>query len=380
MLEFPTELRFPEIVPFAVLILFLVAFIIQMIYYWGVFRAFAFYTEKGGDNLERPVSVVICARNEYQNLKKYLPVILDQDYPEYEVIVVNDVSDDSSADLLDYYAKRFGNLKVINLNQNLNFFEGKKFPLSIGIKSAAHNLILLTDADCVPASNQWIRKMQSKFDEKTEIVLGYGAHEKENNFLNALIRYDTLLTAMQYFAYALVGKPYMGVGRNLAYRRELFYREKGFSSHYRISSGDDDLFINKVARKRNTKIEVSRQSFTVSRAKESMRDWFIQKRRHFTTSNHYRSSTKFILGLYYLSKFIFFGALIALLIILYNWIIVLGSLLIYETTLLVIIKNSADRLDESDLFLFSPFLDVFLLILHPFVYLSNAFSRPEKWK
>lgn len=380
MPEFPIELRFPEIIPLAVLALFLIAFIIQMIYYWGVLRAFAFYREKEGDPEERPVSVIICARNEYQNLKKYLPIILDQDYPEYEVIVVNDASDDSSTDLLDYYRKRFGNLKVVNLNQSLNFFAGKKFPLAIGIKSAAHNLVLLTDADCIPASNQWIRKMQSKFDDKTEIVLGYGAHEKENNFLNAFIRYDTLLTAMQYFSYALVGKPYMGVGRNLAYRRELFYKEKGFSSHYRIPSGDDDLFINKVARKRNTKIEVSRQSFTISRAKTSMRDWFIQKRRHFTTSSHYKASTKFLLGLFYLSKFIFFGTLVALLILTYSWIIVLGALAIYETTLLIIIKNSADRLEESDLFLFSPFLDVFLLILHPFVYLSNAFSKPEKWK
>jgi len=201
----------------------LVALFVQLIYYWLIFSRVAFYnhTKRPVSESKEPVSVIVCAKNEYHNLVRFLPKLLEQDYPEYEVVVVNDASDDDTFYLLRELADKYPRLKVVNITQNLNFFSGKKFPLSIGIKSAKYELVLLTDADCFPAGPNWIEKMQSAFSGKTEIVLGYGSYAPQPGLLNRLIRFDTLMVAVQYMSNAMIGMPYMGVGRNLAYRKSL---------------------------------------------------------------------------------------------------------------------------------------------------------------
>ncbi len=242
--------------------LFLLSVIIQWIYYFLVFSKLAYYKEGTIQNTDHPpVSVIIAAHNEDYNLQKNLPNILKQQYPDFEVVVVNHASIDTTRDVLMDLQREFKNLKVVTIEQDLNFFKGKKFPLSIGIKSAKNELLLLTDADCKATSVNWIASMASHYTSKTEIVLGYGPYNKSGGFLNMLIRYDTFMIALQYFSFALMGLPYMGVGRNLSYRKSTFYKNKGFTSHYNIPSGDDDLFIMQIANKKNTKIEVSQNSF-----------------------------------------------------------------------------------------------------------------------
>lgn len=362
------------------LVLFTSGFFIQMFYHWFYFRRLAFYRDKKESTDEAPVSVIVCARNEYENLRKNLPLLLDQDYPLYELIIVNDSSDDDTTDLLNDFRKRYGNLKVFDLQQNLNFFKGKKFPLALGIKSASHEIILLTDADCRPASNQWVKKMQSKFTPGTEIVLGYGAYEKQPGMVNRFIRFDTLHVAIQYLSYALAGKTYMGVGRNLSYRKSLFFSQKGFSAHYKLHSGDDDLFINGVATKTNTRIEISKQSHTVSSVKSSFGEWFTQKRRHLTTAGYYRKGSKRRLVWYGLSKTMIYFSAVALILINYNLVIVLPALLAYFISLGIIFRMSSAKLDEKDLAAAAPLMDLLMSILNPVLYLSIYLAKPDKWK
>jgi len=260
MFEYPSQTELPDVLLFAAFLVFALGFAGQIYYHWIYFRRLAFFKEQDIQNEELPVSIVVCARNEYENLRKNLPLLLNQDYPYFEVVVVDDSSDDDTTELLNSFDKKYGNLKVFKLERNLNFFKGKKFPLALGIKSATYDIILLTDADCRPASDKWIRKMQANFKSGTDIVLGYGAYEKKGNFLNKLIRFDTFHIALQYLSLALAGKTYMGVGRNLSYRKSVFNQQKGFSGHYQIISGDDDLFISSVATKTNTRIEVTPES------------------------------------------------------------------------------------------------------------------------
>jgi len=220
--------------------------------------------------VEHPVSVIICARDEAHNLVKNLPGVLVQDYATtHEVVLVNDNSTDESKYVIDEFKRSFKNLTMIELTQEAKMISGKKFPLSMGIKSAKYEIVLLTDADCVPASENWIKKMQGAYEDHTEIVLGYGAYHKKPGLLNKLIRFETFHTAMQYFSYALAGKPYMGVGRNLSYKKELFFKNKGFSSINQIPSGDDDLFINQVAKAENTAILLDHDTHTLSEPKNS---------------------------------------------------------------------------------------------------------------
>lgn len=379
---FPIQLPYyPDQVPEQMLTLtFLLMFLIQMIYLWGVFSKLAFRRKEIEVRPGEAVSVVICARNEYHNLKNNLPLLFKQDYPEFEIVVVNDNSQDESLELLEDLAREEDKLKIVNLSQDLNFFRGKKFPLSLGIKSASHDIILLTDADCYPASDQWIKNMAGHFRDGKDIVLGYGAYAPRNSMINMLIRYETLWTAISYLSFAMAGKAYMGVGRNMAYRKSLFYSNKGFSSHYTVASGDDDLFVNSVATKNNVAVELDADSHTRSIPKTRFSDWVRQKRRHFTTWKFYKRKFKWLLGAWTLSQAFFMAALVVMLVLKFNLIIALSAFLIRIVSYLLITKLCMNRLNEKKLLVFSPIAELFLMVFYPVLSLVNAISKPDKWK
>src|SRR5450432_3596030 len=238
--------------------LFVTITIVQLLYYWIFFQKVAFYKKKVKEKSQQhPVSVIVCARDEAGNIAHNLPGVLVQTYPStHEVIVVNDNSEDETKYLLEELRKTFRHLQAVNLEYEAKLIPGKKYPLSIGIKEAKHEIVLLTDADCVPASEFWIEKMQGGFSEGIKIVLGYGAYNKKPGGLNKLIRFETFHSALQYLSYALASMPYMGVGRNLSYKKELFFSNKGFSSINYLPGGDYDLFINMVANESNTNIVI----------------------------------------------------------------------------------------------------------------------------
>lgn len=356
------------------------AIFIQLFYYWVIFARFAFYRKKIMEISDDAISVVICARNEYTNLKKYLPEILQQDYPKFEVVIVDDGSDDETVFYLEDLSREYKHLKIVNLKENLNFFRGKKFALSLGIKSTSYENLLLTDADCKPASNQWLKEMSKGFSNQKEVVLGYGKYSTLPGFINKVIRFETVFTALQYFSLALWGKPYMGVGRNLAYKKSLFYKNKGFISHYKVASGDDDLFINEVANKRNTSIIVEPESFTISEPKKTFGQWWQQKRRHLSTGRYYKLSHKILLGGYLVSLFVVFGLVIVLLTNNYFFIITSSLFIIRLFSQLIIFNFVFNRLLEKKLLLISPAIELIITILYPLIGIINLVSKESRWK
>ena len=288
--------------------LFAIVSVLQIFYYSFFFSRVAFYRRKIKEQSQQhPVSVIVCARDEDENLARNLPGVLVQNYPSTsEVIVVNDNSVDDSKYILQELKKTFKSLNIVELTQEAKLISGKKYPLSVGIKEAKYEVLLLTDADCVPSSEFWIQKMQNGYDENIEVVLGYGAYHRRKGLLNKLIRFEAFHTALQYLSYALAGIPYMGVGRNLSYKKSLFMNNKGFSSINHIPSGDDDLFINKVATKKNTAVIIDPDALTRSIPKTTWGGWLRQKARHYTTAKYYKTKHKFLLGLYFSSQFIFY--------------------------------------------------------------------------
>lgn len=365
---------------FYVFILFGLVTLVQLFYYWGIFSRLAFYRKKSKRYDHQPVSVVVCARNEYHNLKKNLPQLLDQIYDKFEVVIVNDSSDDETEYLLKSFTDQYSNLKVVHFRQNLNFFHGKKFPLSLGIKTAKNDILLLTDADCRPNSPYWIREMQSGVNDNTEILLGYGKYEVHKGLLNKLIRFDAVSIAMKYLSFALAGMPYMGVGRNLSYRKSLFYKAGGFIKHYQLASGDDDLFVNQVANAKNTRVEVIPESHTVSAVKTTFAEWFKQKRRHITTGKYYKQKHKLLLGGLILSQFLFYALFIFLIITGYNLMLIISLFIIRLASALVIFKKCMNRLEEKNLLLYLPVFEIFFLIFYPVISLSAAVLKEDKWK
>ncbi len=366
---------------FFTFILLVLATIVQLVYYWAIYGKVAFFKQKNEFvRSDQPVSVIICARDEYYNLKENLPLLLSQDYSTYEVVVVNHGSEVETNYMLRDMAEVHKNLKIVNISQDLNFFSGKKFPLSIGIKSASYDILLFTDADCLPGSNQWLRRMAANFTEGTEIVLGYGAYSKSKSLLNLLIRFDTTRIAMNYLGFARVGMPYMGVGRNMAYRKSLFYRQNGFISHYRVQSGDDDLFINKAATATNTRIEIQEDAHTISKPKASLDQWLRQKRRHLQTGSYYKPAHKFALGLFATSQVLFWAAAIGLLIMWYLPFVVIGIIVIRIFTQLLITGKVMRKLSEKGFLLLVPLFELFLMIVSPVLAFANMLNKPVKWR
>ncbi len=349
--------------------------IVQIFYYLWFFSRVAFYKPKKKIKTQQhPVSVIVCARDEDENLARNLPGLLVQNYPTtYEVIAVNDNSVDDSKYILQELKKTFKDrLEVVELTQEAKLISGKKFPLSMGIKEAHHEILLLTDADCVPVSENWVQKMQEAYNDEIEIVLGYGAYHKRPGLLNKLIRFETFHSALQYLSFALAGIPYMGVGRNLSYKRKLFFRQKGFSSINNIPGGDDDLFINKAATKNNVAIVLDKEAATLSVPKKTYKSWFRQKKRHYSTARYYKPLHKFLLGLYSVSQFFLYPLLI-LSAIFYNWeisLILFGARFIIQALILFF---SMKKMNEKDLWPFFLFFDLWMF----FYYIIFA---PVLWK
>jgi glycosyltransferase involved in cell wall biosynthesis len=336
--------------------------VIQLFYYWFFFSRLAFYrAHEKTVTQTHPVSIVLCARDESRNLVANLPGILAQEYPyTHELVIVNDNSYDDSKFVLEQFQKEYKHMNVVTLTDRARFVQGKKFPLSVGIKASRYEVLLLTDADCVPASPHWIELMQQGFEEGTEVVLGYGPYKKRKGLLNKIIRFETFHTALQYLSYALAGKPYMGVGRNLCYRKELFYRHKGFSSHNTIPGGDDDLFINQSAHRHNTRIVINPDAFTYSRPKKTWSAWYKQKTRHYSTGRFYKAGHRFWLGLYAAAQFLFYPLMAAALLFC-NWMWVVPAAALRLVSLMIVWFGAMNRLREKDLKPWFLFFDLWMM-------------------
>jgi len=364
-----------------IIVIFVICLLVQLYYYLGIYSRLLFYRVKTVRAKKEPVSVIICAKNEELNLDKYLPYVLTQDYPDYEVIVVNDCSTDNTDMVIGKYIKQYPHLRTTTITEDKKFSHGKKLALTIGIKAAKNEILVFTDADCKPVSNQWLSKIQKNFSRQISIVIGYGGFFPRFSLLNNYIRYDTLIIALQYLSYKLAGFPYMGVGRNLAYRKSLFFEKKGFASHYHILSGDDDLFVNENADKSNTEIEISKESHTRSVPAGSFSQFIKQKKRHFVTGKYYKNIHKILLAGEQISRLVYYTAFT--LLITKNILIeyVIGAFLFRMIIQMIVLKNAMIRLNEKHLLLSSLFYDVFSLITNFGLYISTRFRRgTRKWK
>lgn len=361
--------------------IFIVVIAVQTFFYVGIFAKFSSSSSKQKSNNQQPISVIICAKNEEENLKEFLPSILAQDYPNFEIILINDSSSDDTLEVMEAFKAKDGRIKIVDVKSIEVFWGNKKYALTLGIKAAKHDTLLFTDADCKPVSTHWISQMSSHFSDTKSLVLGYGGYEKiKNSFLNKIIRFETLLTATQYFSYAAIGMPYMAVGRNLAYKSDLFYEAKGFMNHMDILSGDDDLFVNQVATKSNTALCFSEESFTISKPKTTYRNWILQKRRHVNTATRYKLKHQILLALFYSSQILFWVLAITLLSLQFNWIIVATLSGFRFIMLYTIFAMTAKKFNEKDLLLFLPIFEIFLIIAQFFIFIKNISSKPNHWK
>ena len=332
-----------------------------------------------------PVSVIICAKDESENLRQFLPFVLQQEYPDFEVIVINDGSTDDTENLLNDLSVEYSNLRTTFVPVGANNVSTKKLGLTLGIKAAKNDLLLFTDADCMPEDKCWIARMVRNFTPETEFVLGYGAYIEKKGLLNKLITYDTLFIALQYLGMAAARKPYMGVGRNLAYRKETFFAQKGFAATLGLSSGDDDLMVNKASNSRNTRVEISPDSITWSEPNATLRGWLYQKQRHLSVSSYYKESSKFRLSLEPITRGLFYLSFIAALV--FGGLIIqiaAGVLFLARLIIQLCVINRSSKYFGGRKYLFTLLLfDIYLPLLSLYILTfkkKSLHGKAARWK
>lgn len=364
------------------LISFCVAFFIQSYFYLFLFRKYTTAVISKNKPAFAEVSVVVCAKNEAKNLKNLLADLAKQSFPKFEIVLVDDGSVDDTLSMMQDFRQANQTapftVEIIQIEKNQS--NGKKAALTQGILTAQHDHILLTDADCYIPGAHWISEMTGCLDSEKDIVLGYGAYEKrEHSFLNKLIRFETLLTALQYFSYALAGKPYMGVGRNLAYKKNLFLKAGGFKGHSHIKSGDDDLFVSQLASASNVAINDHQEAFTVSKTHTNYKDWIKQKRRHITTADHYKPTIKLLLGMFYLSQISFYVLFLCGLFFDGPIVVFLSLFLIRQGLWYWIMRTCAHRLNEKDLIALGPLYEISIIFIQLYIFFKNMIAPPKYW-
>jgi biofilm PGA synthesis N-glycosyltransferase PgaC len=357
-----------------------ILFLIQLYYILFVYSKLAMYKVKSHkESLSmKPVSVIICAHNEEKNLKQFLPSILNQDYPDFEVIVVNDYSTDETKWILEDFKRKYAHLHVVDIKEHIRLKNSKKFALTLGIKAAKHEVLIMTDADCEPQSNQWLKEIAGAYAEGKEIVLGYSPYFKRTGFLNKLIRFETAHTAMSYLSYALKRDAYMGVGRNLSYLKSLFFKGKGFNAHMHIKSGDDDLFVNQNATRHNVNIAIHPDAHIYSNPKETWKSYYKQKARHAGASVIYKKSHQRMLGTQLISAFAFYVMLIVCIALFPSlWYIGVSVFFLRYICQLIVFSSIYKKLAVRDLLVWLLVLDVFYYF---YICLNGVFNRKKKQK
>lgn len=357
------------IVILAVQIIYLIVFLIS------------FSGEKRIPSTSTPtgISVIVCAHDEEENLRQLIPILLAQDHPNYEIIIVDDRSNDGTFDYLLTATKEHPKLRMVTVRELPRHMTGKKFALSMGIKAATHDWVLLTDADCRPGPH-WISGMGQYFLNDKNIVIGFSPYEKHPGLLNSFIRFESFLTAIQYFGFALAGRPYMGVGRNLAYRRNLFLESKGFNEHFDILGGDDDLFVNKHAHAKSVNVAMGTGVLVRSVPKKTWRELFHQKLRHLSVGRRYKAGDRLSLGIFAATWILTPFTWLALPFLANLWFVAGGLILLRITTLCVLFSAAGRRLGEPFEVWKTPFLD----FIYAFYYLVAGpialVTKRVRWK
>ena len=316
-----------------------ILFIIQLIYYFGLYNRIHAHNKavrKEEIHFSRelpPLSVILCARNEAENLRKILPAILEQDYPQFEVIVINDASTDETEDILGMMEEKYPHLYHSFTPESARYISHKKLALTLGIKASKHDWLVFTETNCMPASNQWLKLMARNFTPQTQIVLGYSGYDRTKGWLHKRTAFDTLFQSLRYLGFALVGKPYMGIGRNLAYRKELFFQQKGFSKYLNLQRGEDDLFINQLATPSNTRVETDINATTRINPVYRYKEWKEEKISYMATARYYHRGRNDIFRILRLSpRLLFYAACIigiALGVLNLHWLVAGIALLIW---------------------------------------------------
>lgn len=352
---------------------------IQIVYYLS-FLSFLFNLKNNKTTEEQfPVSIIIFVKNCASSIQRNLPFILAQNYPKYEVVLINNASTDNTLEVLEKIDTEHTNIKILDVENNEAFWGNKKYALTLGIKAAKYDHLLFTSANSEPTSEFWIAEMSKQFRGKRTIVLAYSKYKKESSLYNLFIRFENLVSALQCFTFAKSGRPFMAFDDNFGYTKKTFFKVNGFINHMKIKYGEADLFLKDAATRKNTSYTIAKHSFVEKETPRSFGKWFIEQRKKSTLKKHYKIKHRFLISLFTLSKLLFY-CLGTLFFFIYPWQTVLPIVLTYFLVDFIVKGIASKKLKEPYLIFVLPFLEIGLLLIQIIIFSVNLISKPKHWK
>jgi glycosyltransferase involved in cell wall biosynthesis len=350
---------------------------IQLFYYLFVFAKFALAKETTHEKKSIPISVIICIKNEAPWIEKNLPLFLKQQYSKFELVLVDDASGDNSLDIIEAFAEKNAQIKIVKVKNVEAFWGNRKFALTLGIKAASHENLLFTSIQSEPVSEFWIENMGKHFSNEKSIVLGHTTYKKaKKSPLNFIYRFEKMLDTMSTFGWTKLGVPYKGNGKNLAYSRSEFFNVRGFNDHMKIRLGEDVLFVNQAATATNTDFCINPESFVALQAPKSFSYWFNEKRIQQETVRYIKLRDQWMLRIFNSSQFLFFIFGVLLMLTFPHWEIILGLILARYACSWTIIGFSAKKLNDKDLLIWYPLLEIVWVFIRINMLFTNLFSKP----
>jgi cellulose synthase/poly-beta-1,6-N-acetylglucosamine synthase-like glycosyltransferase len=376
---------------FLLWLLFGIGLFIQIVFLTAIFGRVAFGKSKIpialDSSKQEGVTVLVAAHNESGRLKHLIPVLFQQNYQNFDVLIVNDRSNDRTRRLLEDFSNIYPRLQIVTVDYTPDHLTSKKYALTLGIKASKNDIILLTEADCMPQSQDWIAKMTAPIRERNKIFsIGFSGYERKPGFLNSWIQFETILSAMFYLSFGIWKKPFTGIGKNLSYRRSFFMDAKAFKGFWKVIAGDDELFVNQHVNGKNSEIVLDPEAITISRPKTTFRDYLLQKKKHFQARKHYRKDSKIITGFYGLSHTLFWIGSLGLMVyfgIQQNWeqLLTVLSITLLRSSLLLIVFSLARKKIQGIKGVINTFLHD--LVYLGYFWLIGSFSqlvKEIKWK
>jgi len=352
---------------------------IQIIYYL-TFSTLLYPKKKKRQSIDKvPVSVVIFAKNCAPELKKNLPFILAQEYPKFEVVLINYASTDNTLEVLEDFKSKNNHIKILDVENNEAFWGNKKYALTLGIKAAKYEHLLFTSITSEPHSEFWISEMSKQFTKQKTIILGYSKYKKARSLGNLFVRFENLLAAIQCFSLVKSLSPYMAFDDNFAYTKDSFFKVKGFINHIKLKYGENDLFLKDAATKKNTSYTISKNSFVEKEPPTSFIKWFHLLQNKSVLKKQYKFKHQFLISFFTISKLLFY-VLGTFLFFFYPWQIMLPIVLTYFLVQFIIIGITAKKLKEPYLIFVLPFLEIGLILIQITIFIANLISKPNHWK
>lgn len=357
------------------LYVFIAIVFIQLFYYLGVFSSFSFSKESENNPKRIPVSVIVYARNQAEEVKKLLPHLVNQNYHDYELVLVDNASSDETLDIFKEYAQMFANIRLVRVENNETFWNNKKYAQTLAIKAAKHEYLLFIDAENAIDNELWIMSMASNFTLNKTIVIGPSMYFKAKGFLNKVIRFDAVFSQLHSFSWTNYGAPFSYFSRNIAYKKEEFYKVSGFITHMNNRLGEREFFLNEAAKSKNTAFTNSKNALVYLKPFSKSSQWLNQKIEDDYLLSQLNFGNKFKVRLFHASQFLFFLLAIVLLILQIEWLITTIIIILRYLIAWIIVAKSVKKFNQSDLVWLFPLLEICKTTTQTNIFIKNAFRK-----